>query len=279
MCPSGTLRVMRIVNTADGSRTLYSDQYEQTMHSHRGAVTESRHVFLEGAGVAARLGQGDPARVLEVGFGTGLNFFVTANLALTTHTPLDYVALECDLLSSQVIGELGYEEGLEHKNLLQKFFKARDELPEPPPAGHYAFNLLEGVRLELHLGNATGVRLEPGRYDAVYMDAFSPDANPELWSEDFFGRALPRAHPWWDAKLLLRQGCCAPPFADPGVRSSKAPRPARRQAGDAGGDETNSVLKLSPVPLSPSTRAAADATRESRRVPAAWRRRSRDSSA
>ena len=188
MCTSGTLKVMRIVTTADGSRTLYSDPYGQTMHSHKGAVTESRHVFLEGAGVAARLGRGEAARVLEVGFGTGLNFFLTADTALNANAPLTYVALERALLPSQVIGELGYEEGLEHKNLLQKFFKARDELPEPPPAGHYAFNLLEGVRLELRLGNAVTVELEPGHYDAVYMDAFSPDANPELWTEDFLGR-------------------------------------------------------------------------------------------
>ncbi len=176
---------MRIVNTADGSRTLYSDHYEQTMHSHRGAVTESRHVFLEGAGVAARLERGGPARVLEVGFGTGLNFFVTADLALKTGAPLEYVALERALLPSQVVRQLGYEEGLEHENLVQVFFNTRDKLPEPPPVGRYTFDLPEGVRLELRLGNATGVRLEPGRYDAVYMDAFSPDANPELWSEDF----------------------------------------------------------------------------------------------
>ena len=94
LCTSGTLKVMRIVNTADGSRTLYSDHYEQTMHSRRGALTESRHVFLKGAGVAARLGQDEPTRVLEIGFGTGLNFFVTADAALRADTPLTYVALD-----------------------------------------------------------------------------------------------------------------------------------------------------------------------------------------
>ena len=176
-----------MVTTADGSRTLYSERYGQTMHSYRGALTESRHVFLEGAGVAVRLGRGEEARVLEVGFGTGLNFFVTADLALKTGTPLEYVALERDLLPSQVVRELGYERGLEQKSLLQKFLRARDNLPEPPPAGRYALNLSKGVRLELRLGDATKVGLEPGHYEAVYMDAFSPDANPELWSEEFLG--------------------------------------------------------------------------------------------
>ncbi len=178
---------MRVVNTADGSRTLYSDSYGQTMHSHRGALTESRHVFLEGAGVAVRLGQGAATHVLEVGFGTGLNFFLTADLALKTGAPLEYVALERDLLPSRLIKGLGYEAGLEHRSLLQKFFEVRDNLPEPP-AGRYTFSLAKGVGLELRLGDAAGARLEPGRYDAVYLDAFSPDANPELWSEDFLGR-------------------------------------------------------------------------------------------
>ena len=179
---------MRTVDTADGSRTLYSDSYGQTMHSHRGAVTESRHVFLEGTGVAARLGRGEEARVLEVGFGTGLNFFLTADLALKMGALLEYIALEHNLLPSQLLRELGYEGALAHKNFARKFFRARDELSETPPAGIYTFNLAERVRLELRLGDAVTVELEPEHYHAVYMDAFSPDANPELWSEDFLGR-------------------------------------------------------------------------------------------
>ena len=186
---------MRIVNTADGSHTLYSERYGQTMHSHKGAVTESRHVFLEGAGVAARLGRGEGARVLEIGFGTGLNFFLTADLALKRNAPLEYVALEHNLLPSQLLRELGYEGALAHKNFARKFFDARDELSETPPAGTYTFNLAERVRLELRLGDAVTVELEPEHYHAIYMDAFSPDANPELWSEEFLERLYRALHP------------------------------------------------------------------------------------
>ena len=70
-------------DTADGSRTLYSERYAQTFHSDKGAVTESRHVFLEASGVTERVQQGEATTVLEVGFGTGLNFFLTADLALS----------------------------------------------------------------------------------------------------------------------------------------------------------------------------------------------------
>ena len=70
-----------LVRTADGLDTLYSARYGQTYHSRHGAGTEARHVFLDGSGVADRLADGLPTRVLEVGFGTGLNFFLTAQQA------------------------------------------------------------------------------------------------------------------------------------------------------------------------------------------------------
>jgi tRNA U34 5-methylaminomethyl-2-thiouridine-forming methyltransferase MnmC len=171
---------MRVVMTGDGSKTLYSEAYRQTFHSSKGALAESRHVFLEGSGVAARLTRGERTRVLEVGFGTGLNFLVTADSALEMGAELHYCALERSLLAADALASLGYREHLRHRHLFDCFIDRYGRLGEGKP-----LEVTPTIRLELLLGEATEQPLPRGCFDAVYLDAFSPDANPELWSEAF----------------------------------------------------------------------------------------------
>lgn len=167
--------------TADGSLTLYSPAYGQTLHSHHGAVTESRHVFLRGSGVASRLGLGRPTSVLEIGFGTGLNFLLSADAALATGTPLRYVALDRSLPDRDLLATLGYGRHLSNSQLWTRFLTFRGSLtPEANPTFHYG-----PARLSLQLRDATDAPLEAEDFDAIYLDAFSPDVNPELWSEAF----------------------------------------------------------------------------------------------
>jgi tRNA U34 5-methylaminomethyl-2-thiouridine-forming methyltransferase MnmC len=176
---------MKFIQTADGSKTLRSDHYAQTFHSDKGAVSESKHVFLESSEVAPKLRAGESVNILEVGFGTGLNFFLTADVAAKHQTTLTYVALEQTLLPASLIQQLGYEEYLENKDVLESYLTFRQSLPNDVKEGRYGFEK-DGVRLELLIGEATTQRFEANTFDAVYQDAFSPDANPELWSEDFF---------------------------------------------------------------------------------------------
>ena len=60
-----------IITTDDGSSSIYDETLRETYHSTHGAIRESRHVFIEAglAGAAVK----DPVRILEIGFGTGLN--------------------------------------------------------------------------------------------------------------------------------------------------------------------------------------------------------------
>lgn len=176
-----------ILETKDGSNTLHSERYAQTFHSDKGAVTESKHVFLESSAVAPKLRTGESQRVLEVGFGTGLNFFLTADVALNHQATLRYVALEQTLLSVGVVQQLGYENYLENKDVLESYLQFRQTLPDEVSDEKYTFEF-KTVRLELLVGEATAQTFEINGFDAVYQDAFSPDANPELWSEAFFSK-------------------------------------------------------------------------------------------
>lgn len=135
--------------------------------------------------MSAKLTRGEKVHVLEVGFGTGLNFFVSADAALKAGAALRYTALERDLLTADIAGELGYETHLEQPELFKAYLRFRNTLPETVPDGIYTW-AFEGAGLELLVGEATEQYLIDDTYDALYQDAFSPDANPELWTEDFF---------------------------------------------------------------------------------------------
>ncbi len=174
-----------ILETADGSKTVRSERYAQTFHSDKGALTESKHVFLESSAVAPTLRIGKAQKVLEVGFGTGLNFFLSADIALQHQANLSYVALEQTLLPADIIQQLGYEEYLENKDGLEAYLHFRKSLPHDVVSGHYVFEY-KTLRLELLIGEAIMQIFEANSFDAIYQDAFSPDANPELWSETFF---------------------------------------------------------------------------------------------
>lgn len=225
---------MQPLETSDGSRTLHSDRYAQTYRSLHGALTESRHVFLEGSGVAERLRAGRSTAVLEVGFGTGLNFLVTARawelleghagpdrsaapersapamdvgarpVGANSPVGLSYTALENELPPLARLAALGYEELLAPSVVPRRLLSWLASLGEPPAPGAHRLALFPdradsaglgrasapspGAELELVIGDA--LSFDPGRrrFDAVYLDPFSPKANPAMWTGEFLTR-------------------------------------------------------------------------------------------
>lgn len=163
---------------------MLSPRYGETYHSQRGAVSEARHVFLTGAGVADRLRNGLPTTVLEVGFGAGLNTLVTLS-APRSEAPLRIHSLEAELLATDVLRALDHRTLLPRPELADDLYAWLDGLPVDASGRHTT--VLARARLELVLGDARRAALPQG-VDAVYHDAFSPDVNPELWDEAFLER-------------------------------------------------------------------------------------------
>lgn len=183
-----------IVATHDGVPTLHNERYSQTYGSTGGALTESRHVFLNGTGVGERLALGKPTRVLEVGFGTGLNWWTTAQHAHAHGAKLDFVSLEFDPIPTDVLRSLDLPRLAGCTLPTDAFFSAyADIIASPPPATH-SIALTPDLVLTLHIGDALDAML-PTDCDAVYLDAFSPDANPELWTVPFGRRLFSALHP------------------------------------------------------------------------------------
>ena len=57
--------------------TPYSPRFGDRYHSENGGLDQARRVFLQGCGLPAAWADQPQWRVLETGFGFGLNFLVT----------------------------------------------------------------------------------------------------------------------------------------------------------------------------------------------------------
>ena len=90
--------------TGDGSETLYSATMQESYHSLNGAVQESRHVFIE-AGLKKCTRKA--IHIFEVGFGTGLNAYLTWAEARRSRLDVAYTTVEAFPLSLDVLSALG----------------------------------------------------------------------------------------------------------------------------------------------------------------------------
>ncbi len=168
---------MKIVieETADGSPTLYREDIDEHYHSVKGALAESRHVYLKtGWSKAAETSR--PVRVFEVGFGSGLNAAITAYAAMESKVATEYYAVELyplpqettELISKGI--EKEYREVLESVN--QAPWETAVEINQ-----YFTLHKLEADLLKMML---------PAKLDAVYFDAFAPEKQPEMWDEIIF---------------------------------------------------------------------------------------------
>ncbi len=80
-----------IIITKDGSHSLYVQELDEHYHSVHGAITESQHVFIE-AGL--KQFRKKHIRILEMGFGTGLNALLTLEETFTSGISTDYTGIE-----------------------------------------------------------------------------------------------------------------------------------------------------------------------------------------
>src|SRR5215212_12260031 len=110
----------RIIKTADGSDTVAIPEMNVSYHSKHGAIQESRHVFIE-AGFRHIINQStnQPINIFEMGFGTGLNAFLTAIEAVEKGIKVYYEAVEQFPLSKEEVDELNYAD-LKHENLFRQ---------------------------------------------------------------------------------------------------------------------------------------------------------------
>lgn len=159
-----------IVSTLDGSLTIRDERTGATFHSVNGAVQESTHVFIQ-TGLLLKLQQLTDLNILEVGFGTGLNAFLTFK-QMEKHKRLFYAAIDLYPLATEIFAQLNYSSNEEEKKLFDNITTSPFNKDIVIDSNH----LLHKYEIDFTAFNSDR------KFDLIYFDAFSPAEQPELWT-------------------------------------------------------------------------------------------------
>lgn len=170
------MNTTHIVKTKDGSSTLYNCELKEHYHSTFGAIQESRHVFIK-TGLDHLSSKLETINVFEVGFGTGLNALLTLLWASKNEKQVNYVGIEAYPISLKTAEELDYPQLL---NVDAELFIRMHS------ASHEKVPLSASFNFTLVIGLIQKIQLKESFYDIIFFDAFSPETQPELWTESLF---------------------------------------------------------------------------------------------
>ena len=166
----------KVVITNDGSSTLYNQNLCEHYHSTYGAIQESNHVFIQ-SGLELFKYSDLPVNIFEVGFGTGLNALLSYAWAENNNVQVNYQCVELYPIPVNLAKLLNYPELLKlDRDLFLKMHQTEKE----------KIKLSGNFNLQKLILSMQEVDLPHNIFDLVFFDAFSPDVQPEMWSENIF---------------------------------------------------------------------------------------------
>jgi tRNA U34 5-methylaminomethyl-2-thiouridine-forming methyltransferase MnmC len=178
--------MIELITTGDGSHSLLNTTLDETYHSRHGALQESKYVFIkQGLDFFIEKTLNKQASILEVGFGTGLNAWLTLQAAQTKSISISYTTLETYPLSPTVWPHLNYAAGSE----FEKGFRDLHEAEWNKAVGitpHFTLHKVEQSLQHFEAGEK--------RFDVVYFDAFAPNKQPELWEAPVLEKVVRLLH-------------------------------------------------------------------------------------
>ena len=174
-----------IIITKDGSSSLFLPQWNETYHSRFGAIQEAQHVFIKNG---LWLVDQPNVSILEIGFGTGLNAFITFLEAQKTKQQINYIAVEAFPVEPQFISQLNYVSELnafDYQNIFNEMHLSN---------WNEFVALKSNFSLFKSLQNFEDINYK-SMFNLIYFDAFGFDVQPDLWSvaifEKMFASLLP----------------------------------------------------------------------------------------
>lgn len=208
--------------TADGSHTLFVPGLNEHYHSTHGALQESELVFIENGlhYIPACIKE---INLLEVGFGTGLNALLTVLDAKKQRRKINYVAIEPEPVAEEIIEKLNYAEiidSTEASGYFKKLHKAGWMYPEFLSD----YFIISKIQSQLQ-----DVILRDEQFHLVFFDAFGPDVQPELWTEQVFAQLYKCMKPDGILVTYSCKGIVKRALKAAGFKIEKLPGPAGKR--------------------------------------------------
>lgn len=165
-----------IIQTRDGSTTIHIEEWDECYHSRFGAIQEALHVFIK---KGLSLFENNSVAILEIGFGTGLNAFITFLEAPKRNQNIDYVGVEAYPVALEEAALMNYVAELDAENQRPIFEKMHECHWEEKISFSDTFNLTKRKQFFADIEDKE-------KFDLIYFDAFGFDVQPELWSTAIF---------------------------------------------------------------------------------------------
>jgi len=175
----------KIITTADGSKTIQIEDWNEQYHSKHGAIQEAQHVFIKEGLIHYRnliniecQAEAVGISILEIGFGTGLNAFLTAIESERINLNINYVGVEAYPVDDTEISQLNYAQEInsEKSDLFKKFHATQWETVNT------ITNTFQLTKRQQFFSDITDVE----QFDLIYFDAFGARVQPELWAKAIF---------------------------------------------------------------------------------------------
>ncbi|MFZ1808934.1 MAG: tRNA (5-methylaminomethyl-2-thiouridine)(34)-methyltransferase MnmD [Cyclobacteriaceae bacterium] len=175
--------MLQLINTSDGSHTIKNIELNETYHSTHGAIQESRHIYIDqGLHYFIDRFQAKSIKILEVGFGTGLNALLTMLDERTRGSRKTYHTVEAFPLPDEVIKQLNYPDHLGNRAAFcfSELHHAKWDR-EVEVVADFVIH-----KMHADIGS---LKLD-GNYDLVYFDAFAPKVQPEIWAKSVLANVI-----------------------------------------------------------------------------------------
>lgn len=209
---------IKVVETADGSSTLYSEEYKAHYHSLNGALQESRHIFIENG---FKYFSKNYLDILEVGFGTGLNAALTSAIALLNNVNTCYTGIELHPLGEDVLEKINYKSAL--SELEYSNWRAINSMKWGSNCKLSDFYSI--LKLNKNICTAE----INAKYDLIYYDAFAPEDQPEMWDKQIFQKLYFSTKPDGILITYCSKGIVKQALRDAGYKVVRLPGPVGKR--------------------------------------------------
>jgi tRNA U34 5-methylaminomethyl-2-thiouridine-forming methyltransferase MnmC len=203
-----------LIITEDGSHSLFVPAIDECYHSTHGAVQESKHIFIE---AALKQCAKKEIRVLEIGFGTGLNAFLTMIEAGRSNKNIHYTSLEKYPVEVEKALHLNYPEVVLDGNRNSfELMHASVWGMEVQIDSNFWLTKIEADFTQFNFNEM---------FDVVYFDAFSPEKQPEMWSQELFEKIIIQCNPGAVLTTYCAKGVVRRAMQSAGFQVERLPGP------------------------------------------------------